>query len=153
MVIPRLSKYYSSQQYAAFERLFWLAVAIVVVISTVGLVIVYFYGEQILTLVYGEAFGQYSNILWWLVLTTMIGFPATILNGVLTSMREVKIQPFIAFGALVVGVIAIYLTIQRYQLLGVTWGIMSSWLVMFFGNLFCTYRGLNSARMAQTELA
>lgn len=153
VVIPRLSKYYANQQYTAFEKLLWLAIAIVAAISVIGLVIVYFYGEEILKLVYGEPFGHYSNILWWLVLTTIIGFPATILNGVLTSMRQVKIQPFIALCALVVGVLVIYLTIQNHQLLGVTWGIMSSWLVMLFGNLFCTYRSLNSARMAQAESA
>jgi len=142
VITPRLSKYYNNRRIVHFVKLIAFSLLMSICISAVGLLLASLYGDVILGAFYGEDFADYNNVLWWLVIMTFVGFPTTILNSVLTSMRVIKIQPYLVSIALLVSISLSYLLVKEYAIFGIVWSMIAGWLVLLLGNIVFVFKHL-----------
>jgi len=92
---PRLAYYYELNDLANFKKLLKKMINIGMSIGIFGLLIVVFFGENILGLVYGTEYEVYSNILVILVLGAIPMFVFGFLGTALTAMQCFKAQSLI----------------------------------------------------------
>jgi O-antigen/teichoic acid export membrane protein len=127
--IPRLSKYYAIGNWKAFRSLLFRLIAFGALIGGVGLLLTYWAGREILTLLYRPEYAQYYNILFWVMLAAGLNYVATFVLFGLTAARYFKIQ------TLLHAIISITVTVASYFLIP-TLGLMGAAVVLIIANVF-----------------
>ena len=127
--IPRLSKYYATGNRDAFRSLLFRLIGLGAFLGGVGLLLTYWAGREILTLVYRPEYAQYSDILFWVMFAAAINFVSTFLFFGLTAARYFKIQTMLH------ALITITITVASYFLIP-TLGLMGASLVLIIASIF-----------------
>lgn len=90
--IPRLAKHYINGNRVAFRTLLLKLMGIGALFGSMGLLIAYLWGQEVLTLLFGIEYGQQSNVLVWLMLPATIDYAASFLGGGMTAARYLRPQ-------------------------------------------------------------
>lgn len=117
-VIPRLSNNYYKRKVKEYYKLLSGFMLIVILSSILAMIVVKFYGEEILTLLYTSEYSVYSQELFYAFVLSSIIYSNKVLETGLTSTREFKVQPYINIITLVIIVISSLFYIPNYGILG-----------------------------------
>ncbi|GAB4365074.1 MAG: lipopolysaccharide biosynthesis protein [Elainellaceae cyanobacterium] len=90
--IPRLARYYAEGRRAAFRRLLLKLVGIGALLGGLGLLVVFAWGRELLTLLFGVEYGQQAHLLVWLMLPATIDYAASFLGDGMTAARYIRSQ-------------------------------------------------------------
>jgi O-antigen/teichoic acid export membrane protein len=129
VISPRLAKYYTSQNRAAYEKLFLRFLGLGLLMGTLGIIAVLVFGRQILTLIYGSEYAESTNVLFWIAIETSISFVASSLGYALTSARILNVQPIIVLVGVGATVLLCIVLIPAYGLLGAAWATLGAIIV------------------------
>jgi O-antigen/teichoic acid export membrane protein len=91
--------------------------------ALVGIVVA---GPWILARAYGPDYASRSDVLFWLGVTTALSFVTSALGYTITAARRFKAQLLIAVASLAVCVVASYVLIPAFDLLGAAWAMLAA---------------------------
>lgn len=89
---PRLSKYYATQDAAAFRTLLLKLVGIGALLGLGSVGVAAIAGKEILTLLYRPEYAQYADLFVWLMMAAGIGYVASLLGYSITAARYFRVQ-------------------------------------------------------------
>jgi len=119
---PRLANVFAQGNFRALRKLLLQVVAACALLGIVGVAVALLLGDQLLGILYGEAFAGRGDVFVWIMLTGLIIYIAIPFGYALTAMQKFRIQPLLFGGVLIVNGVAGYLLIQSYGIVGAVWG-------------------------------
>jgi O-antigen/teichoic acid export membrane protein len=117
-ILPRLAQLYGVGDLRKFIR---LSTSFGLIAGTVGgtsCVVALLAGEQLLNIVYGQAYAAYTNEFMWLMVAGALSYFSYVFGAPLSAMRLFKVQPVIAIIRTAVLSLACFWLIPRSGLLG-----------------------------------
>jgi O-antigen/teichoic acid export membrane protein len=118
---PRLALYYTNNEPQKYFSLLIKLVFIGAVIGIIGIAVSFFFGKQILTLIYQAEYGNYANVMSWIMVGGLISFMSSFLGYGMTASRSLKVQPFIYASLCLLTYGFGMVLIPRYGILGAAW--------------------------------
>jgi O-antigen/teichoic acid export membrane protein len=128
---PRLSQYYSDQNYGAYWRLLRRLLMLGAGLGGVGIVITLLFGQEILTIFYGETYGLHTDILTLIVLASSIGYCASFLGYGMTAARYFRAQMPVFAVVVATTTVMSFMLIPRLGLAGAALTMIVAALVQF----------------------
>ena len=118
---PRLAKYYSTRNLAAFRKLLLRLVSIGAVLGGAGILVAASAGRWVLTLLYQPEYAEHLDVFFWLMVASGISYVASFLGCGVTATRQFSrlVVPY-----MVVSAAAFFLSmilIPTYGLVGAAW--------------------------------
>jgi O-antigen/teichoic acid export membrane protein len=134
-VCQYLSPYYSSFWHQGDVKNFWLYVKyswlISFIFSFLSFIFVCFFGEYIISLIYGENFIKHLYVLKLLMFSSLFVYLSVVNGYILTSLNVLKIQvPMFVF-LILISIMFSYCLIPNYGLRGAAWVCCISALAQF----------------------
>ena len=123
-IMPRLSKYYHNNKIKKYLKLFINFLLLIISGSLFSMILVYFWGEEILTILYSSEYGKYSQEFLMFLFYGLIMYSSQVIGVALTSMRTFKIQTYIKLFSLIIIIIMSYLLIPDYGMVGVFFSLL-----------------------------
>lgn len=118
---PRLAQYYINNEPRKYISLLMKLVLIGACIGVVGIAVSVFFGKQILTFIYQAEYGNYANVMRWIMVGGLISFMSFFLGYGMTASRSLKVQPFICASLCLLTYVFGMVLIPRYGILGAAW--------------------------------
>lgn len=115
---PRLAKYYESRNVKKFRNLLLTLTSIGLLMGLVFIVLVLFFGRQLLGIIYQAEYANYGREFLWLALAAGIEFTFSFMGYGMTAAHYFRIQPVIFFISAVLSVGLGYLLIPAHGILG-----------------------------------
>lgn len=123
---PRLARYFAVGDRSAFiqliRKLFWIALALGLA-GVVGAVVV---GRPLLNLLYGPEYAEASHVFVWIMAAAAVGYVASFAGYGVTAARQFVWQPVIFTISTVATVLACWLLVPQYGLLGTGWATLAA---------------------------
>jgi len=118
---PRLAKYYSMRNLAAFRKLLLRLVSVGAVLGGAGILVAASAGRWVLTLLYQSEYAEHLDVFIWLMVASGISYVASFLGCAVTATRQFNrlVVPY-----MVVSAAAFFLSmilIPTYGLVGAAW--------------------------------
>jgi O-antigen/teichoic acid export membrane protein len=88
---PRLAKYYAAGDNRAFRMLLLRLVGIGVLLGSVGVLVAFVAGREILTLLYGPEYARHS-LLVWLMVAAGVSYVSMLLRNGMMAARRFRVQ-------------------------------------------------------------
>lgn len=146
-MISKMSKSYYNKKYKKFKSLLFKVLMFAVLTGLIGVLGVFIFGEFLLTILFGEDYASYSNILFIMMFSTIFLFSNSVLALALTSMREFKIQPILGLIWLIKSVLLCSILIPIFGLEGAALSVvLSSFFQLIIRLVFLFYRINKDAR-------
>ncbi|UOQ95064.1 oligosaccharide flippase family protein [Halobacillus shinanisalinarum] len=152
-VSPRLARYYSNGNKHQFLSLFKKTLSINLVFGLLGFVVVYFWGEEILTIVYSSEYADHYVLFRWIMIVSVLSFITSAFGVAVTSMRIFAMQlPIHLIKLLSITITSIFF-IGKYGLKGAPLALAVSTLVsmIFYFQLF--RKGIKNINNGMTDTA
>lgn len=92
---PRLAKYYCSGNKKSFTSLTCKMMLIGIIIGIIGIFIAIFFGNELLTILYGKEYAKYSEEFVLIMIAGAILYVGAFVGYSITASRSFKIQPII----------------------------------------------------------
>lgn len=115
---PRLAKHFESGDVKKFRDLLLLLTSIGFLMGMACIVLVLFFGQQLLSLIYQPEYANYGREFLWLALAAGIEFTFSSMGYGMTAAHYFKIQPVIYFLSIVLSVGLGYILLPAYGILG-----------------------------------
>ena len=103
------------------------------------LLLVYFMGPTMLTLLYNEEFAAYNNLFIVIILSAMLSYISIFLWQGITAARIIFIQPFIYFFIALSVLITSYLLIPKYNFYGAAYSMIVASTINFVAAILLTF--------------
>lgn len=133
-IVPRLAKYYASQQKKEYGRLIWNVIFMVIGMSIGALCVIFFFGQHLLTLLYNSDYALYNEVLFQLMIAALIIGMSSMLEYGITAARKFQIQMVLFMLVFIVNIILAYVLIPRFGLIGAAYSITFSAIFQLFGS-------------------
>jgi O-antigen/teichoic acid export membrane protein len=133
---PRLAQHYVAGQPQQFNRLIRKLLIGVSLLGISGILVAYFAGEQILTLLYRPEYGKDINVFVWVMVSSFLSYAASIFGFAATAKRRITYQPIVLFTALVISCLTCYLWVPPYGLLGAALSMVATAAATLLGYIF-----------------
>ena len=142
---PRLAKYYASGNREEFRRLLFKLVNIGIILGCAGVAVAYFFGKEILTLLYSPEYAI-RDLFVILVVGMAISYVASFLGYGMTAARYFKVQ--VPLFSVVVGSLAIacLLLVPSKGMYGAAIALLIGSIVHFGSNSFIVFRALSAIK-------
>jgi O-antigen/teichoic acid export membrane protein len=144
---PRLAHFLAQGDASGFRRLLHLNLLLGFGLGLAGVAISALIGEQLLGLVYGQAYAEYKVLLICTMAAAGLGFPAAFVGAALTAAR--KFRAMVAVNALSLAVTAslCWWAIPRFGLLGAPLAVGIVFLLKVTLNMVVIEQFLKTVRM------
>src|SRR5699024_660409 len=103
---PRLAKSYQIGKSKLFINITLKLLFMASVIGVLALIIVYYAGELILSLIYDSSYASYNDIFFIIMIGSVFSYYTTFLNSSIVAAREFNKQPFINLITMITGIIS-----------------------------------------------
>jgi O-antigen/teichoic acid export membrane protein len=123
---PRLAKYCTSGDVAAFRTLLLKLLSIGALLGVAGVLVALVAGSEILTLLYRPEYAEHADILVWAMLAGGIWYVASMLGYGATASRRVRFQPLAFCAVVAVSFGASYILIPTHGLWGAAVSMVAS---------------------------
>lgn len=133
--IPLLAKHYASADWLALRKLLVKLVGIALLLGIGGCLIALIGGSEILTLIYGPDYGAETSLLFWVMVTAMIGYVSWFLGDALTAIRCINLQVPLFVVTVISTTISCSWLIPSFGLLGAAAAMVIGSLVRMVGSL------------------
>lgn len=145
-ISPRLAKYYAEKDIKSFMYLFVKILSVNILLGFTGLIMVFLFGKEILTILYTEEYAEYEDLFKWVMFLSIFNYIGNLLGVATTSMRMFLGQLPIHLIKLIVILTASYFFIDIYGINGAVMALITSSIVsiLFYIKLFL--KGMNKAR-------
>ncbi|MBE0449009.1 MAG: oligosaccharide flippase family protein [Actinobacteria bacterium] len=118
---PRLAKYYTSGNSAAFRVLLLKLFGIGTLLGVVGVLVALLAGREILTLLYRPAYADHTDVFIWLMIAAGLSYISLFSGSGMTAARHFRIQFPLQLFVVIVMVGASMILIPSYGMLGAAW--------------------------------
>lgn len=135
VVAPRLAECYQSGEGKKFVRITTNLMMVALGIGVLGLLIVFYFGEFILTIIYDSTYANYNDLFFLIMIGSVFSYFTTFLNSSIVAAREFKKQPFINIITMVVGLITSIILIPDLGIVGAGYVTVIVFLTQFIGSL------------------
>ncbi len=122
-IVPRLAKYYASNQIRAYGQLIRKVILVVIGMSICVLSVFFFFGQHVLTLLYNSSYAFYNDVLLQLMIAALIIGISSMLEYGITSARKFRVQMVLFSFILIINLVLSYVFIPRYGLMGAAYSI------------------------------
>lgn len=92
---PKLVNAFNKKKFNAFKKLALIGVSLNIFIGLALLIVVYTFGDIIITMIYNESYQEFSEELLYLSFYGLLMFVGGFIGNILTSMRVFKVQIYI----------------------------------------------------------
>ncbi|WP_104499244.1 oligosaccharide flippase family protein [Acinetobacter indicus] len=138
---PRLTKaWYNDKKH--FKKLLLSALSIAFILGCGAIIFIHFFGEIVLKLIYGNDFLEYKSELSLVMIAGLFLYLATVIGYSLTSIGFIKKQIYLFSIVLATTLIASYVLIPHYGIVGGIISLMLSYSVQFLAGLIVVFFGL-----------
>lgn len=115
---PRLARHYASGEVQAFRLLLIKLVGLGAAAGIIGIFLAWFWGREILTLIYSPEYAQHADLLLWLTGVGLLGYVSSFLGAGMTSARYFRAQLPLFASVTGATALACYWLIPAYGLRG-----------------------------------
>ncbi len=122
--VPRLARYFHSDDRPAFLRLLKNMILLGTVLGIAGIGVAFFFGPEVLRLLYRADYAQYPAVFTWLMAAAAVAYVSSMLGYGITAARRFRPQVPLVLGAAVVITTACWFLIPRQQLLGSAYAML-----------------------------
>lgn len=126
MVAPKLASAYNNSKIKGIYRINSRLILFSISIALMFILIVFFHGEILLKLIYGEEYIQYNNILIIISFTIFFTILTTFFNINLVAARAYKAQPILNFLVTIITLVMGSYLIKNYGLTGAAYSLLIS---------------------------
>jgi O-antigen/teichoic acid export membrane protein len=119
---PRLAKYFVASK-TAYRSLLVKLVGVGFTLGLLGLLISYFFGRNILTIVFTADYANYYKEFNWIMLAGAIGFAASFFGYGMTAARYFKVQTLIWAIVVAITALASCYLVPHYGIRGAAWSM------------------------------
>lgn len=143
--LPILSSLFKKENFKALKT--YIYQYLTLISTLIGIVFIAFSiiaGEQFLTLMYGEEYARYNNILIIVSISSSINLVNANLDTALMSMRYIKILPKITIFNFFITIFVGYVLIVNYSIIGAALTLVVSALIQLILKFFYVNKKLNS---------
>ncbi|MGA2275380.1 MAG: oligosaccharide flippase family protein [Bryobacteraceae bacterium] len=139
---PRLARYCSARDLAAFGRLAWQLAGMALLLGAAGVATAALVGPWFLGRIYRPAYAAYAGLLVWVMAAGIGSYTASALGYAITSARAFAPQAPLHAAVAVSAGIASWLLVPRLGLSGAALALAIASLVQIAGDLFILRRAL-----------
>ncbi len=132
--LPRLSKYYV-KNVRAYLKLLAKLVVMAAFIGLSGVLLGLLLGSRFITIIYSEDYAKYNTLFLWLLFAGGVQYVSTMLCVGLTGARLFKIQVPLFLCVTLVTVLASWMLIPRFGVVGAAWSMLAGSLATGLGAL------------------
>lgn len=132
---PRLANSFQKNNYIRYLKILGTLLVSALLAGIIILIIVYNFGELILTIIYDQSYAEYENVFRVIMFGSIISYLTTFINTAVVATRQFKLQPLINFITLIVGLIASILIIPIYGITGAAYVTLIVFITNFIGNI------------------
>lgn len=137
-VCQYLSPHYAQSWYEAskkhFFKLFYMSYVIAGSFGLISFVLTYFWGAELLGLIYGDKFNHELATLNIIILSGIFIYLSVVNGYIMTSLKIIKVQVPMFLGLLAITFVSSFLLIPKYHLIGAAWvGLISSFSQFLIG--------------------
>jgi O-antigen/teichoic acid export membrane protein len=148
---PRLAKYFAGNV-KAYK---WLLVKLLIVaaaIGTTGILISYFLGRFILTVMFTADYAEYNYVFVWVAVAGTMLFLFSFLNFGMNAARQFRVQ--VPLYGIAAGICAgmSFLLIPRYGMVGASWSIILCYIFGIIGSLVVIIRAITKQNSSSKGL-
>lgn len=137
VVTPKLASLAHNEKYKQFINLLLKIQAIGMFLSILFVFVFYYWGIEIITIIYTEEYAAYHNILMVIVIGIFFLYSSVFLGTAITSLRLFRIQPFINATGLVTTIVSGLIFIKSHGLLGMAFSILLNNIVISISYITC----------------
>ncbi|RGO17489.1 lipopolysaccharide biosynthesis protein [Bacillus cereus] len=135
VVTPRLSKNFASGNKKEFIKITAISSLFGLVIGLISILVSFFFGREILSILYTKEYGVYSDYLTLLMVSATINYAGSLIGYSITAAREFRIQPFLGLIWVVSTTSISLVIIPKMGLYGAVWALILSSIVQFITKL------------------
>jgi O-antigen/teichoic acid export membrane protein len=117
-VMPRLAGHAESNDYKGFKRLLIKVCLLGAVIGLLGIIICWFFGRELLVLIYSTEYEQYSTAFLILMFSAALSYVASFLSYALLAVKQYKMQLYANTLSLLFAVMGSVQLIPKYSVKG-----------------------------------
>ncbi|MHC4083915.1 MAG: oligosaccharide flippase family protein [Planctomycetota bacterium] len=132
--LPRLSKYYIGN-IRAYVKLLFKMVLVAFGIGLTGVLLGLFLGKPFLTLAYTSKYAQHQKLFLVVLTAGGVGYMSTMLCVGLTAARRFKVQVPLSAMVTLVTLLASWLLIPRFGIVGAAWAMLTGSSALGIGAL------------------
>lgn len=121
---PRLAKHFAANDLSGFRILLLKLISLGIFCGIAGIIIVYFFGKDLLTLLYSSEYAIYSDVLILIMVASSLSYISSFLGVAMTSARHFKIQLPITLLSFVVIIVTSFTLIPDIGLKGAAIGMI-----------------------------
>lgn len=123
-IIPILVRNYRNKNRKNFIKIIAGVLLLCFIISFIGLITAYIFGETLLTIAYSADYAEFNDMFIIMILASGFIYGTLILDSGINAARKFKIQPFIGLLWLVSSIIISFYFITAYGLIGAALGLL-----------------------------
>ncbi|RDI41657.1 oligosaccharide flippase family protein [Falsibacillus pallidus] len=132
---PRLSKNFANRELKEARRLLVKLVIIASLLGSLGILIAFFFGKQILSLLYNNEYSNYSSEFVLVMVYAFFAYLSSFLGYSMTAARLFKIQPLLFIVVTLSNVIFSILLVPVFGMRGAIYGLIIAGVIQFLGSL------------------
>jgi len=136
---PKLAKYYSEGNIIIFRMLVNRLMLTGLFVGFLGVIISYFFGEELLALLYRKEYASYNDVLILNMIAATITYAGSFLGYALTAARAFMIQPIFGIVWVVFTTGFSYLLIPGMGIMGASYVLILSSIVQFITKFLALY--------------
>lgn len=129
---PRFAAYHATANQTAFHALLRRLLQICLLGSVAGVLLAIVWGEGLLNLLYGTAYGSEADVFVQIVIAGSIGYFASLIRYVVIALRALRIQLFISGTSVIVTLVTGFLIIPNQGLNGIGVVLITTEVVSLF---------------------
>src|SRR5699024_10037665 len=124
--ISRMSEYYRDHEFEKFKKVLKNILLVAFFIGVTGFVGSFFFGKIILSILFGNDYAEHVDVLLVMIVSVAFLIVNSTLGSTLTSMRFLKVQPFLGIIWLFKTIIFCYFLAPVYGMMGAAFSILIS---------------------------
>ena len=141
---PRLSKLYAEGNKKQFSILTLKMTVIGSFVGLIGLIVSILFGSELLTLIYGKEYAEYTNVFIVLMIAGTILYTGSFIGYSVTAARFFKIQPVIGMIWLIASLVSSIIFIPEYGLIGAAYVIVFTSIIQLITKVLVILYVINS---------
>ncbi len=147
---PRLSQLYFENKKNGYVNLLFKLCSVAFISGFTGFILVFFFGKEILNLIYGKEYGEENLIFIWLMIYGIIAFLSSIIGYSITAARLFTIQLYSNGITTLIILVLCAILISTYGLFGAVLAIIISQsfkLIISLSILFYAINKMNEKKI------
>jgi len=146
--IPKITKAYNDKEFKEFFKILGGFAILIAGLTLVAFLMCHFLGHWALTLFYGDAIGEYTDIFKWIVLATGLQTAVILLATVCISMRKKLAVAIVSVCGLATMGGLVYVLVKNFQMMGIVYVYYISYGIMALGFagvlIYCLYKQIKA---------